>query len=178
MNIIKTPLTDALIIEPKIHYDNRGYFFEAFNLDTFKELSGVDFKIKQINQSKSIYGTLRGLHFQKPPMEQAKLVSVVEGSILDVIVDIRKDSDTYGKWFDIRLDDIKHQMLYVPRGFAHGFVALKSSTSISYLVDNDYSKEHEDGIVYDDKTLDIDWVLHKSLLHLSEKDLQLNNFTL
>jgi len=163
----KTNFSDALLIKPKVFDDKRGYFYESFNYKRFNDHIG-HFDIVQINQSKSTYGVLRGLHFQRPPFTQAKLVQVLKGVVLDVIVDIRTDSQTFGQYQSFVLDERDHELLYVPRGFAHGFVVLSRNAKFQYAVDNYYSQEHDDGIFYADKTLDIDWEIANP--KLSPKD--------
>lgn len=160
----------ALII-PKVFNDERGYFFESFNAKAFKELvADVDFV--QDNESKSSYGVLRGLHFQKPPYAQAKLVRVVKGAVIDVVVDIRKDSDAFGQFYYAYLSENNHRQLFVPRGFAHGFVTLSKEAIFQYKCDNFYNKESEGAIYYADPDIDIPWNTWIDLndVKLSEKD--------
>lgn len=173
MIIEKTNLRDALLIKPKIFDDKRGYFYESFNYKKLNEHIG-HFDIIQINQSKSKYGVLRGLHFQRPPYTQAKIIEVLRGTVLDVIVDIRTDSQTFGQHQSFVLDERDHELLYVPRGFAHGFVVLSRNAKFQYAVDNYYSPEHDDGIRFDDKTLNINWEVQN--IKLSEKDKVWMNF--
>lgn len=174
MNAIKTEFPDVIIFEPEIYRDSRGYFFETFNYKKFSEIIG-DFNIIQCNQSNSKYGVIRGLHFQKPPFTQAKLVTVIKGEVLDVIVDIRTDSSTFGKYFSVILSGSNKKMMYVPKGFAHGFITLTKTAIFQYFVDNNYSKEHESGIVFNDKDLNINWTMKKKLI-VSDKDRQLKGF--
>ncbi len=155
MNIIKTELEDCLILEPDKFGDDRGYFSPYFIQKNFNKL-GFD-KVVQANRSKSSKGVVRGLHFQKNPKCQAKIVEVIKGAAVDVVVDIREDSPTYGKWFKVLLNDSNNRQLYVPRGFAHGFVSLEDDTIFHYLIDNDYAPELEDGILWNDPEIGIDW---------------------
>ena len=165
----KTFIPDLLVFEPKIWSDDRGYFYESYNFKTF-EKSGIDTNFVQDNQAKSEYGVLRGLHYQLPPFAQAKLVRVVEGEVLDVAVDIREGSPTYGKWYSIRLSAENHHQLFVPRGFAHGYVVLSPTAIFCYKCDNYYSKAHEGHIRFDDPTIAIDWKIPLNKVVLSEKD--------
>jgi dTDP-4-dehydrorhamnose 3,5-epimerase len=174
MNIISTEFPDVKIIEPDVYRDNRGYFFETFNLGKFTEVIG-GFEIKQSNQSKSKCGVIRGLHFQKPPYTQAKIVEVIKGKVLDVIVDIRTDSPMLGKYYSIVLSGTNKKILYVPRGFAHGFITLTKDAIFQYYVDNNYSPKHEAGIIYNDNDLNIDWIKKYKLI-VSDKDKQLKQF--
>jgi len=169
MNFIETEISGLVIIEPKVFKDDRGYFFESFNQREFDSHIGkVNFV--QDNESKSTFGVLRGLHFQKPPFTQAKLVRCILGTILDVVVDLRTDSPTFGKHFSIELSsDNKHQ-LFVPKGFAHGFAVLSSKAVFAYKVDNYYSPSHDSGIFWNDERLGIDWKLSFKDIILSEKD--------
>lgn len=162
-----------VLIQPKIFKDERGYFFESFNEKQFKELvSDVDFV--QDNESKSSYGVLRGLHFQKPPYAQAKLVRVINGSVVDVVVDIRKNSPNYGKWYSAYLSAENHRQFFVPRGFAHGFVSLSNDTVFQYKCDNYYNKESEGAVYYKDPEIGIPWQEWVNLydISLSQKDTQ------
>jgi len=159
----------AFVLKPKVFGDSRGYFFETFRKQEFEENVGnVDFV--QDNESKSSAGVLRGLHFQKGEYAQAKLVRVIKGAVLDVIVDIRPGSPTFGKHFSIELTGENKLQLFLPRGMAHGFVVLENDTVFSYKVDNIYSPENEAGIFYNDPNLNINWKLPESSLLLSEKD--------
>ncbi|MBX2828742.1 MAG: dTDP-4-dehydrorhamnose 3,5-epimerase [Flavobacteriaceae bacterium] len=176
MEITQTPLKDCFVIKPRVFYDDRGFFCETFNQNTFKEATGLDVDFVQDNQSVSSKGVLRGLHFQTGKMAQAKLVRVIKGEVMDVVVDVRKDSETFGKHFSIILSDENHLQLFVPRGFAHGFITLSEKSIFSYKCDNFYDKESESGILYNDATLSIDWHLAKEELLISEKDLQLPTF--
>jgi len=159
-----------MIIEPIIFSDNRGYFAETYRKDKLEEAIGYSIDFVQDNESKSSYGVLRGLHFQLPPFAQSKLVRVIKGKILDVAVDIRKGSPTFGKYVSIELSEENKRMVFIPRGFAHGFVVLSDEAIFSYKVDNYYSKENDCGIAYDDPSLGIDWQLDTDSLKLSEKD--------
>ena len=169
MNFIKTEIADVYIIEPSVFGDNRGYFLESFNLNTFEE-NVYPIKFVQDNESKSSKGVLRGLHFQKPPYNQAKLVRCIEGRVMDVAVDIRKGSPTYGKHIAVELSGENKRQLFVPRGFAHGFSVLSESAVFAYKVDNMYAPEFDFGIKWNDKELNIDWGLPEEEVHLSEKD--------
>lgn len=175
MEIIKTSIEDLFIIEPKIFKDERGYFMESYKKSFIdKHFPGIDFI--QENESKSSYGVLRGLHFQSPPYEQTKLVKVIEGEVLDVAVDLRGNSPTYGKWESILLSGSNKKQFLIPKGFAHGFIVLSEQAIFSYKVDNDYSPEHEGGIFFDDSELKIDWQIELKNIKLSEKDLKLKGF--
>ena len=175
MKFIKTDISDVIIIEPKVFGDNRGYFLESFNLVEFKE-NVYPIKFVQDNESKSSKGVLRGLHFQKPPFNQAKLVRCIEGRVMDVAVDIRKGSPTYGKHVAIELTGENKRQLFIPRGFAHGFSVLSDTAVFAYKVDNTYAPESDSGIRYDDKDLNIDWGLNKEDVQLSLKDKYLSLF--
>lgn len=170
MPFIETPISGLLVFEPKVFYDDRGYFFESFNARIWQEV-GVDTPFVQDNQSRSTVGVLRGLHFQTGEMAQAKLVRVIEGEVLDVVVDIREGSPTYGQWYSIRLSNENKRQMYVPRGFAHGYVVLSDTAEFAYKCDNYYSKAHEGGIKYDDPNLAIDWEFDLAQVIVSEKDL-------
>ncbi len=167
MEIIKTDIQDLLIVKPRVFEDERGYFFESYNRDVFAA-NGIENKFLQDNESKSKKGVLRGLHFQKPPFAQGKLVRVMKGSVLDVAVDIRKDSPTYGKWASIVLTDKNKFMYWVPPGFAHGFVTLEDDTVFFYKCTNVYNRESEGSIRWNDPDLNIDWGIEKPVL--SDKD--------
>lgn len=173
MNAIETKLKGCFILEPRIFEDSRGYFFESFNQNTFNKLIGVDVNFIQDNESFSKKGTLRGLHFQKGKYAQAKLVRVIKGCVLDIAVDIRKDSVTFGDYVAVELSEDSKRQLYIPRGFAHGFIVLSDTAIFSYKCDNFYNKESEGGIIYNDESLKIDWKLNKEELIISEKDLLL-----
>lgn len=169
MTVEETFLKGCFVITPRIFLDDRGYFYESFNAKTFRELTGINAVFVQDNVSKSSKGVLRGLHLQKGEYAQAKLVKVLKGKVLDVAVDLRANSETYGKVYSIILDAEKHQQLYIPRGFAHGFHVLEDDTIFSYKCDNLYNKASESGVVYNDKALDIDWNITEDVI-LSEKD--------
>ena len=159
-----------MLIEPTVHGDNRGYFMETFRQDLFEEAVGYQVNFIQDNESKSTKGVLRGLHYQLPPYTQAKLVRVIEGSVLDVAVDIRKASSTFGQHVVVELTAENKHQLFVPHGFAHGFVVLSDSATFAYKVDNYYAPKHDRGIVFNDKDLGIDWQLALEVLQLSDKD--------
>lgn len=167
MEIIKTKIDGLLIIKPKVFFDERGYFYESFNENQFAKI-GLNTKFVQDNESKSQKGVLRGLHFQNPPYAQAKLVRVIKGAVLDVAVDLRRNSKTYGQWESIELTEDNKLMYWVPAGFAHGFLTLKEDTIFSYKCTNLYNKESEGSIQWNDKDLDIDWGFDNPII--SEKD--------
>lgn len=170
MEIIQTKLKDCFIIKPTIFEDSRGFFYESFNQKKFESLSGFSVGFVQDNQAKSNYGILRGLHFQKGEHAQAKLVSVLQGSVLDVAVDIRPNSSTYGQFIAVELSAENHLQLFVPRGFAHGYSVLENNTLFFYKCDNYYCKEAEGGIIYNDAQLNIDWKIPEADMILSDKD--------
>jgi len=172
MAIIETPVPGLLVFEPTVFHDERGYFFESFNRRVWAE-AGVETDFVQANQARSTCGVLRGLHYQVAPMAQAKLVRVVEGEVLDVAVDLREGSSTYGQWYGIHLSAENKRQLFVPRGFAHGYVVLSETAEFVYQCDNYYSKAHEGGIRYDDPTLRVDWEFDLSRVIVSEKDINL-----
>lgn len=173
MKITETEFPGLFIIEPIVHHDERGYFFEAYRQDLFEEKIGkVNFV--QENESYSNKGTLRGLHYQLPPYAQGKLVRVISGSVLDVAVDIRKSSPTFGKYFSIELTDANKLQLWIPRGFAHGFIALTENVILAYKVDSLYNKSSEAGIIYDDQKLNINWSIE--IIDVSAKDKSLPYF--
>ena len=176
MKITETHLKGCFIIEPTIFDDGRGSFFESFNLKEFEEKTGLNINFVQDNQSISQRGVLRGLHFQKGEFAQAKLVRVIKGKVLDVVVDIRKNSETFGQTFCIELSGENNKQLFVPRGFAHGFAVLEDNTMFFYKCDNYYNKESEGGIIYNDESLHIDWKLKEEEITLSEKDKFLKKF--
>jgi dTDP-4-dehydrorhamnose 3,5-epimerase len=163
-------ISDVVLIEPTIHGDDRGYFVETFRQDFFEEAIGYKVNFVQDNESKSTKGVLRGLHYQLPPYTQAKLVRVIEGSVLDIAVDIRKSSSTFGHHVSIELTAQNKHQLFVPHGFAHGFVVLSDSATFAYKVDNYYTPEYDRGIAFDDDKLKIDWQLPLEALQLSGKD--------
>lgn len=174
MEFIETKFKDAIIIIPKVFADERGFFLESFS-EQFLINNHIDIKFVQDNHSKSVEkGVLRGLHYQKPQYAQTKLVRVTRGSVIDVIVDIRKSSTTYGQWEAYELSAENFKMLYVPQGFAHGFCTIEENTEFMYKVDNYYNKESEEGIIWNDPTLKIDWPTANPIL--SEKDKILPKF--
>ena len=173
MTATETKLKGCFIIEPQVFKDNRGYFFESFNQDSFNELIGEAIDFVQDNESFSSKGVLRGLHFQKGDYAQAKLVRVVKGKVLDVVVDMRKESPTFSKHFSIELSEENKTQLFVPRGFAHGFIVLSETAIFSYKCDNFYNKASEQGLRYDDPSLGIDWKLPPNEFIVSDKDLVL-----
>lgn len=170
MNFIRTEIPDVIIIEPKVHGDNRGYFIETFRQDKLEEFIGYKINFCQDNESKSSKGVLRGLHYQLAPHAQTKLVRVIQGRVLDVAVDIRKNSSTFGKHVAVELSADNKKQLLVPRGFAHGFLVLEDDTIFAYKVDNYYSPECDRGISFSDIDLDIDWKIDIKDLNLSAKD--------
>lgn len=176
MILTETNLEDCFVIEPKIFGDDRGYFFESFNKKVFEEKTGFNIEFIQDNEAFSNRGVLRGLHFQKKEYAQAKLVRVIKGKVLDVVVDIRLNSKTFGKHFSIVLSDENKKQLFVPRGFAHGYSVLADNTIFAYKCDNYYQPNAEGGIIYNDKTLAIDWLLDTNEIVVSEKDKKLNSF--
>ncbi len=174
MEIIKTKIKDLFIIKPDVFEDERGYFFESFSKEKFKNL-GLDLGFVQDNESKSQKNVLRGLHFQKPPYAQGKLVRVVKGAVLDVAVDLRPDSETYGQWEAVELSEENKLMYWVPPGFAHGFLTLRDETVFTYKCTNVYNRESEGSLRWDDPILNIDWNLESNPI-LSEKDKDLPLF--
>ena len=173
MKAIETKLKGCFILEPTVIKDPRGYFFESFNQKRFNELIGQQIKFVQDNESFSSKGVLRGLHFQTGDYAQAKLVRVIKGTVLDVVVDIRKDSPTYTEHSSIELSEDNKTQLFIPRGFAHGFIVLSDTANFSYKCDNYYHQASEKGLRYDDPALGIDWKLPSSEFIVSEKDLVL-----
>lgn len=172
MNFKRTSIPDVVICEPKIIGDDRGYFVETFRQDKLEAFLGFSIDFSQDNESKSSYGVLRGLHYQLPPFSQTKLVRVIKGKVLDVAVDIRKGSPTFGKYIAVELTESNKKQLLIPRGFAHGFVVLSEVAVLAYKVDNYYSPECDRGISFDDPALGIDWRLGKENLRFSDKDKQ------
>lgn len=170
MNVIQTPLEGLLILEPRIFNDDRGYFFESFNANTFKTATGQDINFVQDNQARSTINVLRGLHYQNAPHAQAKLIRVLEGAIWDVVVDLRKDSATYGRWYGVELSAENKRQFLVPRGFAHGYSVLTETAEVFYKCDDFYSKEDEGGLYYADPELNIDWKINLADAIISEKD--------
>jgi dTDP-4-dehydrorhamnose 3,5-epimerase len=175
MNIEHTFIKDLVIINPTVFEDSRGYFFEAYNQSKFEQ-NGVSYQFIQDNQSFSKRGVIRGLHLQDKPFAQAKLVRVLEGEILDVAVDLRKDSPTYGQHFSVVLSAANKKQLMIPHGFAHGFSVLSETASVLYKVDQAYHKESERGIRYDDPVLGIDWKVNPDEIIVSDKDVVLPDF--
>lgn len=170
MTFTRTEIPDVVVIEPTVHGDSRGYFVETFRQDKLEEFLGYKINFCQDNESKSSKGVLRGLHYQLPPYAQTKLVRVIQGCVLDVAVDIRKGSPTFGKYVAVELTAENKKQMLVPRGFAHGFVVLEDDTVFAYKVDNYYSPQCDRGIAFDDENLNIDWILNKEKLNLSAKD--------
>lgn len=170
MNIITTDIEGVLIVEPRVFGDRRGCFFESFSEREFATQTGLDVKFVQDNESRSRRGVLRGLHFQREPYAQAKLVRVVQGRVLDVAVDIRKGSSTFGKYVAVELSGDNHRQLFIPKGFAHGYVVLEDDTVFQYKCDEYYHPEVEGGIVWNDAQIGIDWHLAEGELILSDKD--------
>jgi dTDP-4-dehydrorhamnose 3,5-epimerase len=176
MTIEQAPLKDCFIIHEKVHGDARGYFIETYNQRDFKAATGLEIEFVQDNQSRSTKGVLRGLHMQRGASAQAKLVRVLEGSVLDIAVDLRKGSPSFGQHFAIELTADNHKQFFVPAGFAHGFVVLSETATFFYKVDKFYEPGNEVGIMYNDKDLNIDWRLSESEIILSEKDKTLGSF--
>jgi len=170
MNFIKTKIPDVIILEPQVHGDERGYFIETFRQDKLEDFLGYTINFCQDNESKSSKGVLRGLHYQLAPAAQTKLVRVIQGSVLDVAVDIRKGSPTFGEHVAVKLTAENKKQMLVPRGFAHGFVVLEDDTVFAYKVDNYYSPENDRGVAFNDPAIGIDWTIDTSLLKLSDKD--------
>lgn len=169
MNIITTPIEGLLVIEPKVFEDARGYFVETYNFRRYCD-AGITAQFVQDNQSCSCYGVVRGLHFQRPPHTQAKLVTCTEGRVLDVAVDLRKQSPTYGQWFAVELSAENHRQFFIPRGFAHGFSVLSEKAVFSYKCDNLYHPEADGGVLLSDPDIAIDWQVPADKMILSEKD--------
>jgi len=170
MIVEETKLKGCFITTPKVFQDERGYFFESFNQNAFNKAIGKEVNFVQDNESYSTRGVLRGLHYQIGEFAQAKLVRVIKGAVLDVAVDLRKDSSTYGEHVSVELTEVNKKQFFVPRGFAHGFIVLSEYAVFSYKCDNYYNKESEGGIIYNDKSLNIDWVLNENEFIISEKD--------
>ncbi len=170
MQFKRSNITDVVICEPLVHGDERGYFFESFRLDELTEFLGFKPEFVQDNESKSSQGVIRGLHFQLPPYAQTKLVRVIEGEVLDVAVDLRAGSPTFGQAVSVLLSGENRKQLFIPRGFAHGFVVLSESAVFSYKVDNYYNQPSERGVIYSDPSIDIDWTLAEEELVMSAKD--------
>lgn len=170
MKITRTEIPDVVLIEPSVIGDERGYFMETFRLDKLNQFLGIELNFCQENESKSNFGVLRGLHFQLPPFSQTKLVKVTEGRVLDIAVDIRIESPSFGKYITQELSAENKLQLFVPRGFAHGFVVLSEFAVFNYKVDNYYNREADRGIAFNDPELRIDWILNPEFLKISEKD--------
>ena len=173
MNIIETKLAGCLIIEPKVIFDDRGFFMESFNEKKFSDLTGNNIHFLQDNQSYSTRGVLRGLHYQTGRWSQAKLVRVLNGEVLDVAVDIRPDSPTYGEHVSVVISSENNKQLFIPKGFAHGFLVLSETATFFYKCDTSYEPSSEGGILYNDEKLQIDWQLPADVIVISEKDKQL-----
>lgn len=169
MEIITTPIEGLLIIEPKVFHDARGYFVETYNEQRYRE-AGINAQFVQDNQSCSSFGVVRGLHFQRPPYTQAKLVCCTQGRVLDVAVDLRKDSKTYGQWFSVELTEENHRQFFIPRGFAHGFSVLSEKAVFTYKCDNLYHPEADGGLLLSDPALNIDWQVPTEQRIISDKD--------
>lgn len=169
MNIITTPIEGLLVIEPQLFRDARGYFVETYNEQRYRD-AGITARFVQDNQSCSSYGVVRGLHFQRPPYTQAKLVCCTRGRVLDVAVDLRKDSPTFGKWYSVELNEDNHRQFFIPRGFAHGFSVLSETAIFTYKCDNLYHPEADGGILLSDPALAIDWQIPEDKMILSDKD--------
>ena len=170
MNFLPQVIPDIVLIKPTLHGDDRGYFAETFRQDLFNNAIGRNINFIQDNESKSSKGVLRGLHYQVAPFSQSKLVRVIQGAVMDVVVDIRKSSSTFGQHLSFELTSNNKHQLFVPEGFAHGFVVLSDIATFSYKVDSYYAPEHERGIAYNDKELKINWQLKSKILKLSNKD--------
>ncbi|MFY0687812.1 MAG: dTDP-4-dehydrorhamnose 3,5-epimerase [Cyclobacteriaceae bacterium] len=174
MEKFETKLADTVLFRPQVFDDSRGFFYEGFNKRKLKDDLNIGFEVVQINQSKSSYGVLRGLHFQKHPYSQAKLVSVIVGEVLDVAVDLRIGSPTFGQWESVLLTEKNQNHFYIPRGFAHGFVVKSESARFMYAIDNEYAPDFDSGIIYNDPTLTIDWQIDLDAIILSNKDRNLS----
>ena len=172
MIFLPQSIPDVFLIKPTLYVDSRGFFAETYRQDLLNKAVGQEIKFLQDNESKSTKGVVRGLHYQISPYAQTKLVRVTNGRVLDVVVDIRRASQTFGNYLSFELSEDNKQQLFIPKGFAHGFVALSDFATLSYKVDNFYSPKHERGFAYDDPDLDIDWHFSNSILDLSERDLQ------
>ncbi len=169
MNLSRTEIPDVILIKPNVFSDDRGYFFESFRENILTDYLGYKVNFCQNNESKSSYGVLRGLHYQAPPFSQTKLVRVIQGRVLDVAVDIRSDSPTFGMHVAVELNDVNKKQLLIPKGFAHGFVTLSKTAILSYKVDNYFNREFEKGIAFDDLSLNINWKIQN--LKISKKDM-------
>jgi dTDP-4-dehydrorhamnose 3,5-epimerase len=177
MNVITTPLEGLLILEPKVHKDDRGYFFESYNKQTLEAQSGYTTAFVQDNQARSVKNVLRGLHYQNAPVPQAKLIRVLEGSIWDVVVDIRKNSKTYKQWYGIELTAENKLQFLIPHGFAHGYAVLSDTAEVFYKCDNYYNKASEGGMYYADPELAIDWKIDLAEAIISDKDMKQPRFS-
>lgn len=170
INVRQTSIEGLLLIEPHVFHDGRGYFFESFNAREFNEATGLEVTFVQDNQASSQYGVLRGLHFQLPPFSQAKLVSVVRGRVLDVAVDLRRGSPTYGRYEAVDLSEDNHLQVYIPHGFAHGYLVLSETALFQYKCDSFYAPQSEGGLAWDDPDIGIEWPIDRHHILLSEKD--------
>ncbi len=171
MTVHTTPIEGLFIIEPRVFHDDRGYFYESYNQQVFNEKTGYTGTFVQDNQARSVKNVLRGLHYQNNPVAQSKLLRVMEGSIWDVVVDLRKESKTYGQWFGVELSAENKRQFFVPRGFAHGYSVLSDTAEIMYKCDNFYNKATEGGVLYSDPSLNIDWKINLADAIVSDKDL-------
>ena len=176
MEIFETKIEDCKLFKPRVFEDERGYFYEGFNQNILRDEFGIEFNIVQINQSESSKNVLRGLHFQLPPFGQAKLVSVIDGEVLDVAVDLRVDSPTFGHHEKVILSSRNKRHFYIPKGFAHGFLVLSDSVKFMYGIDQYYAPEHDSGVIYSDKIIGIDWGVSLADVIVSEKDKNLKTF--
>ena len=176
MTIEQTPLNDCFLLKPVVFQDHRGLFTESYHKERFEEVTGLNIEFVQDNQSISSYGVLRGLHFQRGQWAMAKLVRASKGRVLDIVVDLRKESSTFGQSYSVELSEENGLQLFVPRGFAHGFITLSKESVFCYKCDNYYNQASEGGIRFDDATLDLDWHLPKEDFIISEKDLKLPGF--
>jgi len=172
MNIVTTPIEGLLIIEPRVFNDDRGYFYESYNKKAFLAATGLDIDFVQDNQARSTINVLRGLHFQNPPHAQTKLIRALQGAIWDVVVDVRRESKTFGQWFGVELSAENKRQFLIPRGFAHGYSVLSETAEVFYKCDDFYSKEDEGGVLYNDPALNIDWKIDLKNAIVSEKDLK------
>ncbi len=177
MKLVKSPLADCFIIEPTLFEDERGYFYEKYNQAQFEQSTGMNGHFVQDNLSKSSFGVIRGIHWQKEEHAQAKLVSCLEGVVWDVAVDLRKNSPTFGKWYGVELSEKNKLQFYIPRGFGHGFSVLSDTAVFAYKCDNYYKKESEGGLIWNDSTLKIDWKLPLEKVIISQKDQELPSFS-
>lgn len=176
MNFIRAAIPDIIIINPKVYTDDRGYFTETFRTDLLNDFLGFKVNFVQDNESQSTFGVLRGLHYQLPPFAQTKLVRVIKGAVLDIAVDMRSDSSTFGKYVSIELNEDNKTQIFIPRGFAHGFVVLSEMCTFAYKVDAYYNANYDFGVMYNDTILGIDWRLQQGIFTISDKDKRLPNF--